>query len=105
MLLAMLRVSVRYQLLGLVIIPCTATLQVAEDELSLVLVALIAGTRPVISPAMLRQHQHDAFGILDDVVSVRCHEIEDFMIHISRREDLKIILSTQLRENAPFSFV
>lgn len=51
---AMLRVRVQYQLLELVIIPCMATLQVAEDELSLVLVALIAGTRPVISLAMLR---------------------------------------------------
>ena len=53
----------------------------------------------------VRQHLHDAFGIPDDVVSIHRHELEDFIIHIYRREDLKIILSTQLPENAPFSFV
>lgn len=43
-------------LLELIVVPHTPTLQAAEDALSLALLAMVVGTRPVVTPAMVRLH-------------------------------------------------
>lgn len=62
----------RDPLLEMVVVPRTAAMQEAEDTLaSLALLARVVGTRPPVSPAMVREFLRDSFGIVDDLVSVR----------------------------------
>lgn len=70
------RMRARTPLLGLVVVPRTLALQGAEDALSLALLAMVVGTRPPVSPAMVRAHLEEHFGISGDRVSIhrtRCN--------------------------------
>jgi len=79
----------------LVVVPRTALLQATEDELSsLALVAMVVGRRPPISPAMVRAHLLESFGLGDDQVFVRRFWQDDFIVRFSRREDLDDVLGT-----------
>lgn len=73
----------------------------AERDLGLALVALVAGTRPDVSPAMMRDYLA-TFGLTD--VSVRRHVPKDFIIRFSRIDDLEAVLHTRV-PNAPFHLI
>jgi hypothetical protein len=76
-------------------VPRTPSIQVAEeDALSLALLALVLGTRPLVTPAMMLQHLHDHYGITEDRVTVRTTRPDDFIIRFSSQEDLERVLST-----------
>lgn len=93
----------RSRLLGLVIIPRTPVLQAAEDALSSALIALVVGTRPSVTTAMVRAHLAKSFGIVNDLVTVRHHWPEDFIVRFSRLEDLELVLGMPPAVAAPFS--
>lgn len=97
------RTRAQTSLLGLVVIPRTPALQAAEDALSLALVALVLGTRPAVSPAMVRDQLHVHFGIDDDLYTVHRTRPNDFIVHFSRQEDLEVVLNTLWLAAAPFS--
>jgi hypothetical protein len=63
-----------------VIIPRSAQLQVAVDELGLALVAVVAETRLVVSTAMVRQFLSDRFGMGREDAYVHRHDPEDFVV-------------------------
>ncbi|CAD6340563.1 unnamed protein product [Miscanthus lutarioriparius] len=50
---------------GLVVVPRSTKLEAAERDLGLALVAVIAGTRPQVSPAMMRDYLATYLGIVD----------------------------------------
>lgn len=90
----------------LVVVPRSAELQAVEDALSLALVALVGGTRPLVSPAMVRSYLCNHFGITDDDVSVLRHAPQDFIVRFRRREDLEVVLVTPVaREATPFTLI
>lgn len=70
-------------LLQLTVVPRTPSIQVAEDVLSLALLALMLGTRPLVTLAMMLQHLHDHYGITEDRVTVRTMRPDDFIIQFS----------------------
>lgn len=74
----------------------------AEDALSLALVALVGGTCPPVTPAMVRDHLRSRFHIDDAAMSVMRHEPEDFIVHFSHRVDLKWVLAAPSDDAAPF---
>lgn len=77
-----------------VVIPRSIELQAAEDELSLALVALVSGTRPVVSPAMVHQFLSDRFGMGREDAEVCRHDPEDFVTRFWRCEDHDRVLYT-----------
>jgi hypothetical protein len=77
----------------MVVVQRTPALQAAEDQLSLALLALVLGTRPLVSPAMVLDHLRDHFNIAEDLVSVRRTRPDDFIVRFSRREDLERVLA------------
>ena len=89
----------------LVIVPCTTEIQAAEDALSLALVALVGGTRPPVTPAMVREHLRDQFNIEDDVMSVLWHAPEDFIVRFRSRDDLERVLNSRPPPVAASPFV
>ena len=85
------------------VVPRSAEIQAAEDALSLALVAMIGGTKPSVTPAMVREHLGSRFLIDDADMSVLRHAPEDFIVRFSRREDLERVLHTPSPEGAsPF---
>jgi hypothetical protein len=74
------------------VLPRTAELQAAEDALSLALVAMVGGTRPAVSTAMVRDHLNAEFGIPVETVSVHRHSPEDLIVRFQRRDDLERVL-------------
>lgn len=95
------RTRARTRLLELVVVRRTPALQAAEDALSLALLTLVVGTRPAVSPAMVRDHLAGFFGITEDRVSVRRTRPDDFIVRFERREDLELVLSTPHPAGAP----
>jgi len=89
----------------LVIVPRTAEIQAAEDALSLALVALVGGTRPPVTPAMVREHLRDQFNIEDDAMSVLRHAPEDFIVRFRSRDDLERVLNSRPPPVAASPFV
>lgn len=79
----------------LVIVPRSAEIQAAEEALSLALVAMVAGTRPPVTPAMVRDHLRTRFDIPDDAMLVQRHAPEDFIVRFSRLEDLERVLRSR----------
>jgi len=77
-----------------VVVPRAAELQATEDELGHALVALVGGTRPPVSPSMVRQFLRDRFGIADGDARVRRHDPEDFVVWFRRLEDRERVLGT-----------
>lgn len=87
-------------------VPRSAELQAAEDALSLALVAMVGGTKPAVSLAMVRDYVRINFGIVDDAVSMLRHAPQDFIVRFRRREDLEAVLGTPVaREAAPFTLI
>jgi hypothetical protein len=72
------------RLTEIVVIPRSAELEAAEEELSHALVAVVGSTRPAVSPAIVRQHLGGYFGITADTFSVRRHALEDFIVSFDR---------------------
>nr|TKW07544.1 hypothetical protein SEVIR_7G314200v2 [Setaria viridis] len=66
---------------------------------------MVGGTRPEVSPAMVRDHLHQALGIAAVAVSVHRHVPEDFIVRFRRLEDLDLVLSTPNAEGMPFSLI
>jgi hypothetical protein len=73
-------------------VPRSVELEAAELELGSALVALVASTRPPVSPAMVRSYLATLFGLGDDLVSVRRHDPEDFIVRFARHEDRERVL-------------
>jgi hypothetical protein len=53
----------RPHLSPIIVIPCSTKLQIVEGALSLSLVALVGGTRPVVSTAMVSSYLFECFEI------------------------------------------
>lgn len=83
--------------------PHTAEIQVAEEALSLALLALVLGTRPPVSPVMLKQHLIDYYNVPGDLVTVRRTHPDDFIIRFARGEDLERVLGSPEPRGAPFT--
>ena len=77
-----------------VVVPRSTELQVAEDELGLVLVAVVGGTRPLVLLAMHYQFPFNHFGVAGEDAEVHRHDPEDFVVRFRRREDRDRVLST-----------
>lgn len=90
-------------LLELVVMPRTAEIQAAEEALSLALLAMVLGTRPPVSPAMLQQHLLEHYNVPGDLVSVRRTRPDDFIVRFSRRDDLERVLGSPPPQDAPFA--
>lgn len=82
--------------LGIVTIPCLAKLQAAEDALHLVLVVMVGGTRPVVSPAMVAA-LFERFDIMAGEAEVRRHDPEDFIMRFRQQEDHDRVLASHPR--------
>jgi hypothetical protein len=86
-----------------VVVPRSAEINSAENALSLALVALVGGTKPPVTPAMVHQHLRVGFGVDDAAMSVMRHAPEDFIVRFSRREDLERVLAAPPDGSAPFT--
>jgi len=82
----------------MIVVPRSPELEAAEADLRLALVAVVAGTRPAVSPAMVLAYLATNFGIDADSVSVRKHDPEDFVVRFSRHEDVERVLHTVVQE-------
>lgn len=76
---------------GFIIIPCSAVLQAAEDDLGLALVAAMGGTRPAVSPAMVSHYLLERFKLTAANAAVSRHDPEDFVVCFQRREDRALL--------------
>ncbi|CAD6271194.1 unnamed protein product [Miscanthus lutarioriparius] len=72
-----------------------STAGAAEDELGLALVACVGGTRPSVSPAIVRQFLSDCFRMGIEDAKVLGHDPKDFVVRFRRREDRDRVLHTQ----------
>jgi len=98
------RTRQRDPLVELVVVPRSAAIQEAEDFLSSsALVALVVGTRPSVTPAMVLSCLHEFFGIAVGSVSVRRTAPDDFIARFDRADDLQLVLSTPWPAAAPFA--
>jgi hypothetical protein len=86
----------------LVVVPRSTELEAAERDLGRALVAVIAGTRPPVSPAMVRAFLAAEFGIED--ASVHRYEPEDFVVRFANRDDAERVLHTRVL-NPPFHLI
>jgi hypothetical protein len=97
------RTRAKTPLLQLIVVPRTPALQAAEDALSNALLALVLGTRPPVSPAMILHHLQEHYGIAADRVTVRRTRPDDFIVRFNRQEDLELVLANQRPAGAPFT--
>lgn len=86
----------------IVVIPQNARLVAAEAALSLALVAMIGGTRPAVTTALVREHLRTCFGITE--VSVSRHVPQDFIVRFASRDDLELVLGTPVL-GGPFTLI
>jgi hypothetical protein len=88
----------------MVVVPRSAAIQQAENELaSLALLAMVVGRRSPVTTTLVREHLHTAFGIVEDLVSVRRFWPHDFIMRFSRREDREMVLGTPSTTVGPFT--
>lgn len=80
----------------LIVVPRSAEIQAVEDALSLALVAMIGGTRPSVTPVMVRDHLRSHFQIDDAAMSVLRH-----IVHFSPWDDLERVLRTPPPKGSP----
>lgn len=66
------------------------------------LVAMVGGTRPPVTPAMVRTYLQDHFGFT--AVSVRRHAPQDFIVRFDHRDDLELVLGTPA-SSGPFTLI
>lgn len=88
----------------LVVVPRSTELEATEEDLKLVLVVVVGGTRPPVSPAMVRAFLASHYGIEEASAIVHHHNLEDFMVRFSRHEDMELVLGTPVID-APFSLI
>jgi hypothetical protein len=67
------------------------------------LLALVLGTRPPVTPALLLQHLHDHYGVSPDRVTVRRTRPDDFIVRFTNLDDLQRVLDNQRPEGAAFT--
>lgn len=79
----------------IIVVPRTAELQRAEDDLGLAMVVLVGGTRPAVSTAMVSAYLFERFGITSLDADVRRHDPEDFVIRFRHREDRERVLAAR----------
>lgn len=92
------------QSLELVVVPRSPELEAAEQDLRFALVAVVTGTRPFVSPDMVRAHLSTYFGIQEGSASVMRHEPVDFIVRFACLQDLEAVLHTAIH-GAPFSLI
>lgn len=88
----MVHLELRRRRTSFVVVPRSAKLQAVEDTLGLALVALVGGTRPSISPAMVTRFLFERFGIAAEDADVRRHEPEDFVVRFRHCQDRNHVL-------------
>lgn len=66
------------------------------------MLALVLGTRPAVSPAMVLAHLEEHFCVAGDLVSVHRTRPNDFIVCFSRAEDLERVLRSPSPPVAPF---
>lgn len=102
------RVAITAQLprrfLELVVVPRSPEHEAAEADLRLALVAVVVGTRPLVSPAMVRTFLATHYGLDETSTTVHRHDPEDFIVRFSRREDLELVLGSRVHD-ALFSLI
>lgn len=94
----------RGHLLELVVVPCLAELEAVKLDLKLALVAVIAGTRTPVTLAMVHAYLATHLGIDGASTNMWHHDPEDFVVRFSHREDLELVLCTNVH-NEPFSLI
>lgn len=67
------------------------------------MLALVVGTRPAVSPAMMLAHLQEFFGITEDWVSVHGTTLDDFIVQFNNNDDLERVLRTPSPAEAPFA--
>lgn len=83
--------------LELLLLPRTAELNEAESALtSLVLVAMVGGNRPTVSPAQVRDQLQSFYNMPADAFIVSRHSPEDFLVQFNCRDDLECVLHALL---------
>ena len=70
--------------------------------MSTALLALVLGTRPAVTTAMVTNQLRGHFGIDDSTFSVRRTRPDDFIVRFTRQEDLDVVLRTPWPTAAPF---
>jgi hypothetical protein len=85
----------RPHLSPIVVVSRTAELQRAEDALGLALVAMVGGSRPAVSTAMVTSYLFERFDITSLDAEVRRHEPEEFVVRFRHREDRDQVLATR----------
>ncbi|CAL5033832.1 unnamed protein product [Urochloa decumbens] len=74
------------------IIPWSASIEANEQALGSALVAMVAGTRPVVSPAQVELFMSEHFELGRDDVEVRLYRPDDFLLVFRRRTDADRVL-------------
>ncbi|CAD6222371.1 unnamed protein product [Miscanthus lutarioriparius] len=97
------RTRAKTSLLLLVVVPRTMAIQVAEEALSLALLALVLGTRPAVTPVAMLYYLQEHYGITEEHVSVRRTRPDDFLVRFSHQEDLDLVLYNQRPEGVSFA--
>lgn len=69
----------------------------------LALLAVVVGSRPPVSSAMVRTYLETYFGVMDDRATVRRTRPDDFIVCFTRIEDLELVLRTPTPPAAPFA--
>lgn len=75
------------RLTEIVVVPRSAELEAAEEVLSRAFIAVVGGTRPMVTVAMVHQQLSAHYGIADESFSVRWHMPEDFIVLFDNRLD------------------
>jgi len=84
-----------------VVVPRSSAIQAAEDDLGNALVAMVGGTRPDVSTAMVYTMLFDRFGIAADEVDVRRHAPEDFVVRFHHQADRDRVLGSRPSGHLP----
>jgi hypothetical protein len=83
----------RPHLSPLIVIPRSAEIQAAEGALGQALVAMVGGTRPAVSTAMVSSYLFERFGITSLEADVRRHDPEDFVVRFRHQVDHDRVLA------------
>lgn len=92
----------RNPFLELIAVPRLAAIQATEDALSMAHLALVLGTRPPVTPAMMLHRLQEHYEIDGDHVSFRRTHPDDFIVRFSRQEDLDRVLGSLEPHGASF---
>lgn len=79
---------------GVVVVPRTAELQAAEEDLGRAVVVLVGGTRPTVSLAMISSYLLERFDIAVEDADVRRPKPEDFIVRFRHPVDRERILAS-----------